>query len=297
MSKIDKEELHNIFLGMENNKEFYFNILYEKYKKLIYAMVFSILKDEEDSEDVVQKVYIKIWKMKKQILPKSNEVCWLYTIAKNEAIDLIKYKKKLINIDEIYYISEDDKELNNIISKESYNKILSKLSTQEQEIISLKIISDLSFKEISQILILPESTVKWKYYKSMNTLKRLLNNVVVLIVTFVIGLKIAFNKERKTSNVEENIETEEKLEIKENVSSDTIEEIKTKNSIENFEQDNAQSVPNQFANSTEQIILQENFNENNFYKIGILSVLLIILSIVLIIIIKHKLKIKYKSSK
>lgn len=120
---------------MESNNEFYFNKLYEKYKKLGYAIAFSILKDKENSEDVMQKVYIKIWKMEKQKLPRNNEACWLYSIIKHEALDLIKYKKTLLNIDELYYISEENKELNEVIDQDSYNRIIAKLNTQEQEII------------------------------------------------------------------------------------------------------------------------------------------------------------------
>ena len=93
MKKIDKKELHNIFCNIENNKELYFNKLYEKYKKLVYAIAFSILKDKDNSEDIVQKVYIKILKMEKQKLPKTNEAGWLYSITKNETIDFIKSKK------------------------------------------------------------------------------------------------------------------------------------------------------------------------------------------------------------
>ena len=171
MKKINKKELHNIFHEMENNKERYFNILYEKYKKLVYAIAFSVLKNKENSEDVVQKVYMKIWKMENQKFPKRNEGCWLYSLTKNEALDFIKYKKTLLNIDELYFLSEENKAISEIIDIDSYNNIVSKLNAQEQEIISLKILSNLSFKEISIILNMPEGTVKWKYYKSIDTLK------------------------------------------------------------------------------------------------------------------------------
>lgn len=181
MRKSNKEELHIIFDGMKKDKELYFNMLYEKYKSLVYAIAFSMLKNKENSEDVMQKVYVKIWKMEKQKLPKDNEAVWLYSIVKNEVIDFIKYQKPLLNIEELYYIIEENKELNDVVDKDSYNKIISKLNTQEQEIVSLKVLSNLSFKEISQILNIPESTVKWKYYNSVHILKLLLSNLGMLL--------------------------------------------------------------------------------------------------------------------
>lgn len=294
MKKIDKEELHTIFRGMESNNEFYFNMLYEKYKKLVYAIAFSILKDKENSEDVVQKVYIKIWKMEKQKLPKNNEACWLYSMTKNEAIDLIKCKKTMLNIDALYYISEENKDLNEVIDRDSYNRILAKLNTQEQEIISLKVLSNLSFKEISQILNMPESTVKWKYYKSIHTLKLLLSNLGMFIITFVIGLKTILSNQRQSSQIPN--------EMQENISvPDTSTTSSEQQKVENYEDYRQEDLSDSVQEDTaEQVIIQEQVNINNYYEIGILgisSIFLIFTIIFSIIFVKHQLKRKHKSSK
>ena len=57
MAKINKQELHNIFAGIQNHNELEFNKLYEKYKNLVYGVAFSILKNKEDSEEVVQNIF------------------------------------------------------------------------------------------------------------------------------------------------------------------------------------------------------------------------------------------------
>lgn len=59
MKKLDKEELHSIFIGIKDGNELEFNKLYEKYKALVYGVAFSILKNKEDSEEIVQIVFIK----------------------------------------------------------------------------------------------------------------------------------------------------------------------------------------------------------------------------------------------
>ncbi len=284
MKKLDKEELHSIFLGMESNREFYFNKLYKKYGKLVYAIAFSILNNRENSEDVMQKVYTKIWNMDKQKLPKSNEASWLYSLTKNETLDFIKYQKNSLNIEEVYYISEENKEINEIIDKDSYNRIISKLDINEQEIISLKILSNLSFKEISQVLNIPEGTVKWKYYKSIHTLKLLLGNLGMFIITFTIGLKTVFANQKKASQVEEKSSKDENIPNSSTTSTEMLDTDKSKNQIEN---------------ETEEII-QEPVNINKYYEIGILgvsSMFLIFTIIFTIIFIKHQLKRKQKSSK
>ena len=60
MKKINNEELHNYFIELKQNNVNFENF-YAKYRSLIYAIAFSILKNKEDSDDVTQKVFVKIW--------------------------------------------------------------------------------------------------------------------------------------------------------------------------------------------------------------------------------------------
>lgn len=189
MKEINKQELHSFFQDIANKNEEKFNQFYEKYHILVYRIAFSILKNKEDSEDVGQKVFLKIWKMEQEKLPTNNEASWLYTITKNEALNYLRSKKQEIDIDDVYYMIDENQELDQIIDKESYHKMIAKLNQQEQEIVSLKILSKLSFKEIAQVLHMPISTVQWKYYKSLYTLRILLGNLTILIVS-VLSLQI-----------------------------------------------------------------------------------------------------------
>lgn len=219
------KELHIIFNGIANKDENEFNKLYKNYKSLIYAIVFSMLKNREDSEEVVQTVFTKIWNIKESNLPTSNETAWLYNVTKNETINYIRKQKNTINIDDLYYINEENEELENIIDAEYYNNILSKLNTKEKEIVSLKILSSLSFKEISQILNTPIGTVQWKYYKSLHTLKMLMSNLTLFILTFTLYVKQKSSIKKLEQKNEENIKekTEEnQLQItnQENISND-----------------------------------------------------------------------------
>ena len=81
MKSINKQELHNIFKGIAEKEESNFNKLYERYNKLVYAISFSILKNKENSEDITQIVFTKIWNMNTNNLPTSNEASWLYSIT------------------------------------------------------------------------------------------------------------------------------------------------------------------------------------------------------------------------
>ena len=203
MKKIDKKELHSIFIGIKNGNELDFNKLYDKYKSLVYGVAFAILKNKEDSEDIVQIVFLKIFRLEKEKLPTNNVATWVYSVTKNVALNFLKSKKEEFNIDELYYITSENKELNEIIEIDAYNKIIEKLPIKEQEIISLKILSKLSFKEISIMLGIPIGTVQWRYYKGVHTLRLLLSNLSMFIIMIMACVLKKLPVRKKQSNQEE----------------------------------------------------------------------------------------------
>ena len=104
-------------------------------------------------------------------------------------INFLKKKKNDMPIDKIYEISDDNSELNKVIDNIEFNKLISKLNDKEKEIISLRILSNFSFEEIAKLLKEPVGTVKWRYYKSIYSLKAILGNLAMFIVSFTIGIK------------------------------------------------------------------------------------------------------------
>lgn len=148
-----------------HNKTNYENF-YTTYKHLVYSISYSILKNKDDAEDIVQNVFVKLYNMSPEKLPQKNELSWLYTVTKNEALQLYKKNNKTTSLENIYEIPNTTNDIDKSIDFIEYNKLLSKLNPKQQEIISLKIISDLSFKDISKLLNENENTIKWRYYKN-----------------------------------------------------------------------------------------------------------------------------------
>ena len=290
MYKLKKQELHLIFSEIRQGNTNKLNDLYENYNKLIYGIAFSILKNKEDSEDIVQIVFMKIFQIDKNKLPTSNEASWLYSLTKNETLNYLRKKKQEINLDEIYYISEEDKELNKIIDDDSYNRLITKLDKQSQEIVSLKILSNMSFREISLLLNMPMGTVQWKYYTSLYTLRLLLGNISMVIIGILLLVKGNLrNREIPESNINNDMSIDSEIE---------------KEEIEQSESEASSSVENEsvFSNSTDEILQNEIIEieksqeinyENINSNIGILSftgIFLFFTIIFTIIFVKHQQK-------
>lgn len=300
MNKIDKKEINELFIELKHNNKIAFEKLYTKYNKLVYGIAFSILKNKEDSEDVVQIVFSKLYKIDKKKLPSNKEASWLYTLTKNETISFLRKKNNDINLESIYEIEDKDNEINNIIDQVEFNRLISGLNDKEKQIISLKILANLSFDEIGKLLNEPTGTIKWRYYKGVHTLKILLSNLGMFIVTFVIGIKTLFNK--KISNKIEQEEIIEDSQIEQN--QENLEDEATKSEIQESLKDETNNDINESQNEgiKEEIGIPEqpNTEQINYYGVGILSISSIFLIITITFLsffVKYQLKRNKKTSK
>lgn len=300
MIKIDEKELNELFIELKHNNKIAFEKLYTKYNKLVFGVAFSILKNKEDSEDIVQIVFSKLYKIDKNKLPSNKEASWLYTLTKNETISFLRKKNNDINLESIYEIEDKDNEINNIIDQVEFNRLISGLNDKEKQIISLKILANLSFDEIGKLLNEPTGTIKWRYYKGVHTLKILLSNLGMFIVTFVIGIKTLLNK--KIPNREEQEEIIEDSQIEQN--QENLEDEATKSEIQESLKDETNNDINESQNESikEEIGIPEqpNTEQINYYGVGILSIssiFLIITITFLIFFVKYQLKRNKKTSK
>ena len=278
MVKVNEKELKETFNEIKNHSNSAFEKLYNKYNTLVYGIAFSILKNKQDAEDVVQTVFAKIYDIDIDKLPTQKEVSWLYTITKNEAITLFRKRDNNLDIDSIYEIEAPNNEIEEVISKDSYNRILSKLNKKEQEIISLKILANLSFDEISSLLNEPSSTIKWRYYKSIHSLKILLSNFGMFIITLVIGIKTLFNKKiTSQESITDNFITEDSAE------QDSVQQ-ETEDENKGFQESISDSTTNRVEDEKQEIIIQEENIENhiNYLGIGMLSISAIFLIVTII---------------
>jgi len=94
---------------------------------VIYGIAFSILKNKEDSEDVVQIVFSKLYVLDKEKLPKEKEATWLYSVTKNEALSILKKKYNNVSLENIYNLEDNNNEIDKLIDRDSYNKLINKL--------------------------------------------------------------------------------------------------------------------------------------------------------------------------
>lgn len=293
-----KEE--EIFELLKTNRKLGIEELYKNYSKLVFGVIYSILKNTDETEDVLQNVFIKLFRLDNEKLPTKSHLSWLYSVAKNETINYIKKHSKEKCFENLYEISDKDTEIEKALDKEYFNNLIKNLPKKQQEILSLKIVSNLSFKEIANILNMKISTVQWHYYKSLNTIKLLLGNVITIFVGAFLYIKTKGLTERNEAEPEENDSAKEKDEIAidEEKSIDESYSINQSTELqEEYNRADSYTGKNDTIEITAQATGAAESSTNNIVSLGIIITTIIFVVTFSIFLIKRQIKLKKKLSK
>lgn len=292
-----KEE--EIFELLKTNRKLGIEKLYKNYSKLVYGVIYSILKNTDETEDVLQNVFVKIFKLDNEKLPTKSHLSWLYSVAKNETINYIKKHSKEKNYESLYEITDNDTEIEKVLDKEYFNKLIENLPPKQQEILSLKIISNLSFREIANILDMKIPAVQWHYYKSLNTLKLLLGNVITIFVGAFLYIKTRGLTERNEAEPEENDSVKEKDEvaIDEKNTADNKSINQSTEPQEEYNRADSYTGKNDTIEITAQATGAAESSTNNIVSLGIIITTIIFVVTFSIFLIKRQIKLKKKLSK
>lgn len=146
--------------------------IYEAYVNYIYTIVYGILGNKENAEDVASEFFIKLWEKADYYKAGSGHRGYLATMARNMAIDYLRKHKKEELTDEVQEMSSTESVEDEVIGELALEEALKHLKQDEKEIVDMKVLGGLTFKEIAGILSKPIGTVTWKYQNAIKKLRR-----------------------------------------------------------------------------------------------------------------------------
>jgi len=162
----------------EETRHFAFNLLMRQYQQRLYWHVRRILLDHEDSNDVIQNVFIKVWNNLSTFRGDSLLYTWLYRIATNEALTFLKQKKRkfLVSFSDVEYemadaLNSDPLFTGDKIQAKLQQAIL-KLPPQQRLVFNMKYFDALKYEEIAEILGLTVGALKANYHHAVKKITK-----------------------------------------------------------------------------------------------------------------------------
>ena len=146
--------------------------LYRISERTLYAYILSIVKNHDETLDLMQETYLKIMSSAHLYKPMGKPLAWMFTIAKNLYLSKIRKDKRIVNLetDEI----EDSTKFSYVTDNEDrivLQTALDVLSEEERQIVILYAVSGLKHKEIAESIGLKLSTTLSKYHRALKKIR------------------------------------------------------------------------------------------------------------------------------
>lgn len=151
-----------------------YETLMRKYEKLLYRVCFRIMGNQHDAEDVFQDVMVKVFNGLVKFQYRSSFKTWLFTIAHNTCYSSISRYAKSREFKRFLATEHEDEQSSYQPMSDAQlesERVMSSLSNEDRELLTLKYAVELNFDEIAQITGMGTSAVKMRIYRARESLE------------------------------------------------------------------------------------------------------------------------------
>ncbi len=164
--------------------EMAFREIVERYQAKVFSIIYGILRNHNDAEDIAQQVFAKIYFSIRNFDFRSSLLTWIYKITVNECYDYLRKKRVRKLVYESDFSAEDAQRLESsepavdtaapidrrIVQQDLVVKLLSKVSEEDRTLILLKEVEGHSVEELAAMTGLNENTIKVKLFRTRQKL-------------------------------------------------------------------------------------------------------------------------------
>lgn len=147
-----------------------FHTLVDRYKEKLYRLLIRMLQVHEDADDALQTTFIRLWEKHAQFKAESSLYTWLYRVASNEALMLLRKRKKL-PMDDIDELPADvqgpEPQLNGEKATRLLLASLDILPPRQRAVFCLRYFEEIPYQEIAAMLEVSEGALKASYHHAV----------------------------------------------------------------------------------------------------------------------------------
>ncbi|MFA5326496.1 MAG: RNA polymerase sigma-70 factor [Prolixibacteraceae bacterium] len=191
--KPNKENItQELLTRLKNGDILAFDRVYELYSHKLFSFVFKILKNEAEADDIVQEVFVKIWESRDKLGDYRLLNSYIFTIAYNNSINLIrkrinnnKYLEQLKNSSIVQYSPASISEIEfNELNKQVEN-LIANLPDRQKQVYLLHREKGLTYPEIAEKLGISKNTVENHMVKALKYLRQNMDKSLLVNMLFV----------------------------------------------------------------------------------------------------------------
>ncbi len=154
-----------------------FEELVDRYQKPLYNAAYRITASRDDAMEATQSAFLKSFDKLSQFDPSHRFFSWIFRIAVNEALDIVKLRQRWSDEeppDQPSPVDSPEKDLSLVEASDRIQVALEALNPDYRTVIVLRHFHELSYREIADMIEIPEKTVKSRLFSARRELKALL---------------------------------------------------------------------------------------------------------------------------
>lgn len=153
-----------------------FEVLVDRYEKKLFNAAYRIVGDVEDAMDATQSAFVKAYEKLDTFNPSYRFFPWMYRILINESLNIVNYRRRFQEIDSKIEVKgrnpeerSSDRELNRHLQAAMMD-----LKPDQRVVVALRHYQGFTYREIGEVLRLPEKTVKSRLFTARRQLREIL---------------------------------------------------------------------------------------------------------------------------
>ncbi len=169
-----------LVLSLKAKDQQSFSFLYDNYSGALYSIVLQVVPDKELASDVLQEVFVNIWRKIESYDPtKGRLFTWMLNVARNLAIDMVRSKayqnnQKNQEMPDSEFFDKDGNNAHLSVDNIGLKKIVNKLKAEHRVLIDLAYFKGYTHEEIAELEQLPLGTVKTRIRSALIQLREYL---------------------------------------------------------------------------------------------------------------------------
>ncbi|HNP53942.1 MAG TPA: sigma-70 family RNA polymerase sigma factor [Ferruginibacter sp.] len=177
----DDKELLALFRN-ESTREQAFTRLMKKYQEKLYWHIRRLVVEHEDANDVLQNMFIKVWKNLENFREDSQLYTWLYRIATNESLTFLEQQKKRsttsLSDDEssMEYKLKADRDFDEKKLEWKLQLAIQRLPEKQRAVFNLRYFEEMPYEEMSRVLETSEGALKASYHHAVKKIEEFILN-------------------------------------------------------------------------------------------------------------------------
>lgn len=145
--------------------------LYDAVGDSVYAFAYSLLRDRQDAEDVLQDTFLRIHDHAAAYRPQGKPLAWIFTIARRLALDTLRRRHRNGLSDAVRPEPADLSQIENTEHRILLRALLEELSEEDRQILVLHTAAGMTFREIGVVLDMPLNTVLSRHHRGLKRLR------------------------------------------------------------------------------------------------------------------------------